>query len=185
MEKNMQFFENYISLESEIVRLRAVEPSDIDLLYLWENDPETKIVGNSPTPYSRFDLERYILSEGDIFANKQLRLMIVRKQDNATIGAVDLFDFNPLHNRAGVGVLIYDKSNRNRGYASDALKILIDYAFAALNIHTLYCNVAPDNHSSLKCLKKAGFAECGLKREWNKTPTGRQDELILQVINKG
>ena len=182
MEKNMQIFDNYISLESEILRLRAVEPSDIDLLYLWENDPETKIISESPTPYSRFDLERYILSEGDIFANKQLRLMIVRKQDNQTIGTADLFDFNPLHNRAGIGLLIYDKNNRNKGYASDVLKILIAYAFTALNIHILYCNISADNHSSLKCLKNAGFAECGRKREWNKTPTGRQDEIILQLI---
>ncbi|MDR2025972.1 MAG: GNAT family N-acetyltransferase, partial [Prevotellaceae bacterium] len=65
-----------MKLESETVRLRALEPSDIDLLYVWENDPATWTVGESIAPYSRFELEKYILSEGDIYANKQLRLMI-------------------------------------------------------------------------------------------------------------
>ncbi|MDR1593197.1 MAG: GNAT family N-acetyltransferase [Prevotellaceae bacterium] len=171
-------------LESDTIRLRAVEPSDIDLLYLWENDPDVWTVSESITPYSRFELEKYILSEGDIFANKQLRMMIDCKQNGAylTVGTVDLFDFNPLHRRAGLGIMIYSPENREKGYASEALNMLIEYAFAVLNISVLYCNISADNHKSVNCLEKVGFEKCGLKKSWNLTPNGREDEIMFQLI---
>jgi diamine N-acetyltransferase len=173
-----------MKLENDTIRLRAVEPSDIDLLYLWENDPKVWAVSESITPYSRFELEKYILSEGDIFANKQLRLMIDCKQNDAylPVGAVDLFDFNPIHSRAGVGIMIYSPENRRKGYASEALDILIEYAFTVLNINVLYCNISANNQKSVDCLEKAGFKKCGLKKSWNNTPNGREDEIMLQLI---
>ncbi|MDR1583445.1 MAG: GNAT family N-acetyltransferase [Prevotellaceae bacterium] len=173
-----------MKLESDTVKLRAVEPSDIDLLYLWENDPKVWIISESITPYSRFELEKYILSEGDIFANKQLRLMIDCKQNGAylTVGTVDLFDFNPVHSRAGLGIMIYSPENRGKGYASEALNMLIEYTFTVLNISVLYCNISAGNHKSINCLEKAGFEKCGLKKSWNNTPNGREDEIMLQLI---
>jgi diamine N-acetyltransferase len=173
-----------MKLESNIIRLRAVEPSDIDLLYLWENDPDVWIIGERIEPYSRFELEKYILSEGDIFANKQLRLMMDCKQNGnyETIGAIDLFDFNPLHQRAGLGLLIYSGENRGKGYASEALTILIEYAFTVLNLSVLYCNISVNNLKSIKCFESAGFEKCGLKKSWNNTPAGREDEFMLQLI---
>ncbi|MDR2287200.1 MAG: GNAT family N-acetyltransferase [Prevotellaceae bacterium] len=173
-----------MKLENDTIRLRAVEPLDIDLLYLWENDPKVWTVSESVTPYSRFELEKYILSEGDIFANRQLRLMIDCKQncDYLTVGTVDLFDFNPIHGRAGLGIMIYSSENRSKGYASKAMDILIEYAFTVLNISVLYCNISVNNHISINCFEKAGFERCGLKKSWNLTPNGREDEIMLQLI---
>jgi diamine N-acetyltransferase len=174
-----------MKLENNIVRLRAIEPADIDLLYLWENDPNVWIVSESIEPYSRFKLEKYILAEGDIYANKQLRLMIDCKQNGnyETIGAVDLFDFNPIHGRAGLGLLIYSDENRGKGYASDALTILIEYSFTILNLSVLYCNISANNLKSIKCFENAGFEKCGLKKSWNNTPNVRVDEFLVQLIN--
>ncbi|MDR1170393.1 MAG: GNAT family N-acetyltransferase [Prevotellaceae bacterium] len=173
-----------MKLESDTIRLRAIEPSDIDTLYLWENDPKVWTVSESITPYSRFILEKYILSEGDIFVNRQLRLMIDCKQNDVylTVGTVDLFDFNPVHGRAGLGILIYSSENRRKGYASKALGLLIEYAFTFLNISVLYCNISASNHKSIDCFEKAGFEICGLKKSWNNTPNGREDEIMLQLI---
>jgi diamine N-acetyltransferase len=149
-----------------------------------ENDPEVWTVSESITPYSRFELEKYILSEGDIFADKQLRLMIDCKQngDYVTVGTVDLFDFNPVHSRAGLGIMIYSSENRGKGYASEALNLLIEYAFTALGISVLYCNISANNHKSVGCLEKAGFEKCALKKNWNNTPHGREDEIMLQLV---
>jgi diamine N-acetyltransferase len=176
-----------MKLENDIIRLRAVEPSDIEVLYLWENDPNVWTIGESITPYSRFELEKYILSEGNIFTDKQLRLMIDSKQNDAclTVGAIDLFDFNPIHARAGLGILIYSSENRRKGYASEALGLLIEYAFTMLNISVLYCNVSVSNYASINCFEKAGFKRCGLKKRWNNTPNGREDEIMFQLIKSG
>ena len=65
-------------LENGNIRLRAVEPEDLDRLYSWENNTRLWDVGNTRNPYSRYILKQYIInSDKDIYENKQLRLMIV------------------------------------------------------------------------------------------------------------
>ena len=104
--------------------LRAPEPADIDIIYRWENDIRIWQLGNTLTPYSRFAIEQFVLnSDNDIFSSKQLRLMIdwhSNESGTIAIGSIDLFDFDPIHKRAGIGILI-DESVRNKGFASEAL----------------------------------------------------------------
>ena len=170
------------------ITLRALEPGDLELLYLWENDPEIWHVSNTYTPYSKYILEKYIEnSHLDIYQVKQLRLMIDIEngdiQERRPIGTIDLFDFEPYHNRAGVGILIGDKSDRKKGYASQAMLKFLDYSFHTLQLHQLYCNITAGNADSLKLFKKCGFTVTGKKIEWVKTPGKYLDEYLLQMIN--
>ena len=85
-------------LEGINLKLRALEPSDVDLLYEWENNEKLWHLSNVITPFSRFAMEQYILnSHQDIYTTKQLRLMIDKKDPNQNnpIGSIDLFDFDP------------------------------------------------------------------------------------------
>jgi len=170
--------------------LRALEPADIDALYRWENDPEIWHVSNTCTPYSKYILEKYIEnSHLDIYQVRQLRLMIdiVENGDKQprSIGTVDLFDFDPYHNRAGIGILIGDKSDRKKGLAFKALNKFLEYSFRTLQLHQLYCNITQGNSDSLKLFKKCGFTISGRKKEWIKTPARYVDEYLLQLINPG
>lgn len=178
-----------IKQSNEEIILRAMEPSDIDLLYQWENDMALWFISNTKTPYSRHTLKQYIEnSHRDIYENKQLRLMIDVKNSqsdsssNATVGAIDLFDFDPYNRRAGVGILIYNKSHRRKGYARQALDLLIDYSFNVLGLHQLFCNISSDNQKSINLFSQAGFKTIGEKREWLKTPNGWLSEFMLQLI---
>ena len=170
--------------ESDIT-LRAIEPSDVDLLYKWENDQSIWHLSNTVTPFSRFVLEQYILSSHqDIYTNKQLRLMIDFNAGGVieTIGSIDLFDFEPMHKRAGVGILL-DARYRSKGYASKALEVLIDYCFNVLNLKQLYCNISSDNTVSLNLFKKHKFEIIGVKKDWMFINNKWADEHILQLIN--
>jgi diamine N-acetyltransferase len=172
---------------SEII-LRAPEPEDIDLLYLWENDPDIWKVSNTITPFSRYILQKYIENAHlDIYQMKQLRLMIDVSEPEAetfTVGTVDLFDFDPFHQRVGIGILIGSQSHRHKGYASAALRKCIDYCFKTLQIHQLYCNITERNMESLRLFESCGFKITGRKTDWIKTDAGYQDELLLQLISK-
>lgn len=165
--------------------MRAIEPSDLDWLYLWENDTTLWQLGNTFTPFSRFVLEQYLLtSQNDIFTNKQLRLMIdLKSQDTSTqtIGSIDLFDFDPFHRRAGIGILIITPE-RNKGCASEALELLKNYAFILLDLHQLYCNIGSENKNSIELFRKHGFEESGRKRDWVWNNGTWHDELIFQCI---
>jgi diamine N-acetyltransferase len=171
-----------MKLKGENISLRALEPSDIDVLYAWENNTENWAVSNTQTPFSRFVLEQYITSSHeDIYTAKQLRLIICDKE-NTAIGSIDLFDFDPNNLRAGVGILIAEKDDRRKGYASEALGLLINYCFETLNLHQIYCNITTDNESSILLFQKYAFQITGIKKQWIRSENGYKDELLLQLI---
>ncbi len=169
-----------MKLTGNCILLRAIEPSDIDILYKWENDTENWVISNTQAPFSRFVLEQYLASaHQDIYNVKQLRLIICTL-DNNPIGSIDIFDFEPNHQRAGVGILIAEKSNRKKGYASEALEIIIQYSFEVLNLHQIYCNITSDNKPSISLFEKYGFTISGNKKEWIRDGKNFKDELLLQ-----
>ena len=171
-----------MSLEGELTRLRALEAEDVDLLYVWENDPAVWGVSGTLAPFSRHTLRRFLDEQRfDLYAARQLRL-VVETLDGRAVGLVDLFEFEPVDLRAGIGFLIHGAGDRGRGFASDALDVLCRYARQVLGLHQLWCSVAPDNAASLTLFRRAGFVECGRKREWRRTPDGWADELLLQKI---
>ncbi len=173
-------------MKSEIT-LRAVEPLDIEPLYLWENSPDLWEYGDVPAPFSRYALQQYVeraLRE-DIYALRQLRLMLdltLNDGSCVTIGAVDLYDLDPLHLRAGVGILIFEKSFRRKGYATQALQQLMDYAFDTLHLHQLHCTVGENNAASIALFKKLGFEITGVRKEWRKKEKGFENELFMQYV---
>ena len=179
-----------MKLQSQHISLRAIEPSDIDFLYQWENDTENWKVSNTQIPFSRFVLEQYIATaHQDIYSVKQLRLIIdliphlsPEGEGRKPVGCIDLFDFDPNHLRSGIGILIADKSDRRKGYASEALELLIEYCFSTLNLHQLYCNITPDNEASILLFQKHGFQITGIKKQWIRDGGTYKDELMLQRI---
>jgi len=165
------------------ITLRAVEPEDLELLYEWENNNSYWLISNTVKPFSRYILKKYIEnSHKNIFEVGQLRLMIDLNESRKTIGTIDLFDFDSFHQRAGVGILIAEVSSRRKGYASMALKCLIDYCFNTLQLHQLYCSILANNCESMELFRKAGFVETGIRKDWIKTPDGYIDEHIFQLL---
>jgi diamine N-acetyltransferase len=162
--------------------LRAVEPHDVTYFFKWENDTENWLVSGTNAPFSRHDLERYVRSIRDIYTDKQLRLVI--STEEAPVGCIDLFDFEPTHQRAGVGILIGESQVRRQGLAEDALLTTIDYAFDVLMLHQLYANIPANNEASIRLFEKLGFVNSGRRRDWLQTPLGFTDELFYQLIRQ-
>lgn len=80
---------------SSPIRLRAMEPEDLDLLYHIENDRSVWGVSSTNVPYSRYALHDYVAhAQNDIYTDKQVRL-IITKETGETIGLLDLMNFDP------------------------------------------------------------------------------------------
>jgi len=167
------------------VRLRALEKKDIDTLYDWENDRELWNISCTTAPFSRFVLEQYIEnSHLDIYTNGQLRFMVETiSKTPITVGMIDLYGFEPFHMRAGVGIMIH-KSNRQKGFATESLDLLIEYAFGFLNFKQLFCEVADDNLTSLKLFTNREFQITGIRKDWVRRGNRWVDAHFLQLINK-
>ena len=130
-----------------------MEPEDLEFIYHIENDEDIWEVSNTQTPYSRFLIRQYLENaHQDIYEAKQLRLAVCEKESHIAIGLIDLFDFDPANQRAGVGIIVQDRENRGKGIGTEALGLLINYAFQKLQVHQLYANIDMDNTASISLL---------------------------------
>jgi diamine N-acetyltransferase len=173
-------------LKSTNIYLRAVEPRDSDILYEWENDRSIWAISNTQIPFSKFVLEEFSnSSHQDIYTNKQLRLMACDTVTHESVGCIDIFEFDPQHARAGVGIYIH-KNFREKGLASECLQLIIDYAFKTLHLKQIYSHINASNIASLNLFVKSGFEKTALKKSWHKTSLHLfEDVWFLQLINYG
>ena len=163
------------------IRLRAMEPEDLDVLYQIENDPGTWCVGVVNVPYSRYLLHDYIANAtGDIYADKQVRLMI-ENVEGTCVGMVDLVNFDPRHSRAEVGVVIQERYRR-RGYATEALRLALDYAREVVYLHQVYGVVSVENEVSLKLFRSLGFEDGVILKDWLYANDTYRDAYLLQYF---
>jgi len=170
------------TLKGEHITLRALEPEDLEFVLEVENNESIWHLSNTQTPFSRFVIKQYLENaHKDIFEVKQLRL-VISDNNEAPLGLIDLFNFDFKNKRAGVGILIKDTSNRDKGYGFEALHLLINYSFKYLGLHQLYCNISEDNKASLKLFTKVGFEKVGLKKDWNFNNGKFNNEYLLQLI---
>ncbi|WP_423776533.1 GNAT family N-acetyltransferase [Avrilella dinanensis] len=173
-----------MQLETEKIYLRALEPEDLDYIYQIENDVRLWEVSHTQTPYSRYLIRQYLENaHQDIYEAKQLRMVVVNKSDNQPVGLIDLFDFDPKNERVGLGIVVSDQSDRQKGYASDAVELLIKYAFKALHCHQIFVNIDVENEASTRLFTKFGFELIGIKKQWNRFGSQRKDEALYQLIN--
>lgn len=172
-----------VTLKGKHIYLRALEPEDLDFVFKIENDTSLWELSDTQAPYSRFLIKQYLKNaQQDIFEAKQLRLAICT-MDNNTIGLIDVFDFNIKNKRAGIGIIIQDESNRQKGYGKEALELLVIYCFKTLHLHQVYANISKHNKASLKLFESNGFDKIGLKKDWSFDGEKFTDEYILQRIN--
>lgn len=171
-------------LQNETIRLRALEPEDLDTLYRWENDTDIWTVSNAVEPYSRYILKEYIAySDKTIYEKKQLRLMITLNENDKIVGAIDIFDFDVHNRRAGIGILI-DGAYRQKGYAGIALDLVKEYCFNFLHLNQLYAHITSDNGSSRALFTTHNFTQAGVLRSWLRNESGFVDVEIFQLINE-
>ena len=164
------------------IRLRALEPEDLQLLYQVENNTEVWEVSGTVSPYSKFVLKQYLdNAHRDIFEVKQLRL-VVETHDGMAVGLIDLYDFDPRHKRVGLGIVIFDQAERRKGYASESIQLLTTYCFDHLDLHQVFACIGSKNTMSQSLFEKCGFTQTGVRRDWLLRSEGYEDELFYQLI---
>lgn len=172
------------TLKGPNINLRALEPTDLEFLFQLENDESLWNVSNTSTPFSKYILSQYLEnSHRDIFDIKQLRLIICKNDSNISIGCIDLFDFEPKHNRIGVGVVIFSEKEKQKGFALQSIQLLTRYVFQHLNIRTIFANITEDNKASIQLFEKAGFSKVGVKKDWLFVNGAYKNEVLYQLIN--
>lgn len=169
-------------LSNSTIVLRPLEPTDLDTLYRWENDTALWAVSDTPAPYSRKTLWDYLESyTGDIYAQRQLRLMITLRSDNAPVGTIDFINYDPLNNRAELGLFIAQE-HRGKGLGRQALDLLTSYARDHIGLRQLYVFIGLDNEVCLQLFESYGYQRVGILKSWIKRGNCYRDAALLQMI---
>ena len=160
-----------------MIRLRKIEPTDLPYLYQWENDAQMWADSDTHNPLSQSDLRDYIAcSTGDIYRDGPLRLM--REEEGACMGCIDLFDFDPRNRKAAIGMYIAPYA-RGKGIGVQSVKLLEEYAFNFLHLRMLYAIIATTNIVCSNIYKKEGYEPSSILRAW----TLEDDAILWQKIN--
>lgn len=168
-------------LRGERVLLRAVEPEDLDLMYIIENDAEMWQYGSSNVPYSSYALRRFIEeTSNDIFRDGQLRLVIERREDGVAVGFIDLQDFDAINNRAEVGMAIVPEA-QGKGYAKEALMLLCQYAGQRLHLHLLYSVISVTNDQAIGLFLGSDFVRSCVLPGWVRNGNGYSDAILFTL----
>ncbi len=169
-------------LSNDNILLRKPEPEDLDFLYSLENDTNIWWVSDTRSPFSRWQIKQHIEnSVYDIYTNKELRLIITDKHNGKALGVIDLFQYEPAHQRAGVGIVILQEY-RNQKIAEQSLEIIIEYCFNIINLNKIWCCIDAKNLISIKLFKKFGFVKTGELKEWKKIGENKFEDVYLYQL---
>lgn len=169
-------------LAGKNIYLRAAEPSDIEFLYALENDANIWQSGLINQPISKFTLKAYLQNAHQTLDEAgQMRLIICRNGATQPLGALDLFDYDARNQRAAVGIALAENV-RGKGFATEAIEIVKDYAKNHLLLHQLYCHSAVDNLASVALFRKCGFAKVGILTHWLRNANGFAPAILWQCI---
>lgn len=163
----------------EKIRLRALEPEDVELMFGIENYSDDWKHGDIVAPYSKRQLLEYAMNyDADPMNAGQLRLVVVNEADEA-VGLVDLYDISEKNRNAFIGISILP-SYRKRGYGHHAVNAITRYALSTLGLHSVGAKVLASNEKAIGLFGKCGFIEMGTLKEWHRTPEGFEDVKVMQ-----
>jgi len=167
-----------------MLRIRALEPEDVDYVFALENDPATWLSGALLAPISRHTIAQMVHVTPTIGESTQLRFVLHDYPNMDPLGLFDLFNIDLINQNASVGLIIYPAEHRNNGLGTEALALLEHYAFQHMQLHSLYAEIFADNIPSLKLFLAANYEVIGTKKQWIRRPPNRfHDVVCLQKIN--
>ena len=161
------------------LRLRAMEPEDLELIYRIENDPDFWRHGSTTVPYSRYALRQYMESaQNDLFADGQVRLVI--EVEGRAIGLADLTNFDALHRRAEVGLALLPE-HQGHHHGAEIVSQLCAYA-RRTGLHQIYATIAVTNQTATHLFRQQGFTQTASLKDWLRISDSFVDAVVWQLL---
>jgi diamine N-acetyltransferase len=150
-----------IMAEGDKVRLRLPVVEDISMMQAWEQNPDILLVSEDEHP-SHGQWEAFVRDCHRDLAESGAQRLIIQLLDGKDIGTVEVFEYMDMLKTAGLGIMIAEHDERNKGYAQQALRLFMEYLRSTYHMESLYCNIAESNKASVALFEKVGFVAAGL-----------------------
>ena len=168
-------------LEGEHVYLSPMHVDDAEIFVKWLNNPEINQYLNIRNSLITLLGEKEFLEK---YTKEEFNLSIIRCDNDEIIGNIALKDIDYKNGFAELGIFIGDVENLGKGYGSEAIKLLTNYAFKELRLHTVYLTCFEGNERAAKAYTKCGFVECGRRHEALFFDGKYHDLVYMELINK-
>lgn len=169
--------------EGKKVRLRSLEPEDYHFFYQWNLDTNTqKNLAWIWFPTSMANIKDWIKKEVEKDPTNEDHFFVIETLAGKTIGSINANNIskNDGSFRYGLGII---ESERKKGYATDAIRIFLNYYFNELRYHKVNAAVYEFNESSLKLHQRFGMIQEGQLRK-NKFTGGKYWDIVLFGMTK-
>jgi RimJ/RimL family protein N-acetyltransferase len=168
-------------LTGKLVRLRAYEDTDLERVVAWINDREVTQWLSARYPLSTAQEREWLDRVMKRPASEGLSLAIETLADFRHIGTISIHPISVESGNAELGIMIGDKGCWSRGYGTDAILTLLEFAFLEMNLHRVQLDALDSNERAIACYKKCGFVEEGRKREsWYQA--GAYHDLVFMGV---
>lgn len=170
----MEYFKKVVG---DRIYLSPINKEDYKKYTRWINDLDISIkLGNAHDIFS-LDKEKEIIEE--ISKNS---FAIIEKQDDKLIGNCGLMNIDHVNKNAELGIFIGEKNFWNKGYGSEAIKLLLDYSFNLMNLYNIMLKVYSYNKRAINCYEKIGFKEIGRRRKARQVAGKKYDEVFMDIL---
>ena len=172
-----------IRLEGELVLLRPRVDDDLALFARWHGNPDVRHwLHMSEMPTQTLETER---QRWQIARNDPTRVsFVIETLDGVPIGNIVLIGVDAAHRRAELGIAIGDKEHWGRGYGTDAIRVILRFAFEVLNLRRVELITDIDNERGIRAYEKCGFVREGVLRAKRMRYGEPLDMLIMSVLRE-
>ncbi|MFX0074813.1 MAG: GNAT family N-acetyltransferase, partial [Candidatus Hermodarchaeota archaeon] len=164
------------------IKFAPLDRKHIDLFLKWFNDPEITQYLIMYKPITRDWEEEWF----DVLKHKEdsVYFSILLLDSEKVIGNCAIHDINSKNRKCSCGITIGEKEYHSKGYGTEAMKMLVKYAFDTLNMNRIELTVYDFNIRAYKSYQKAGFIEEGRKRQARYHNGKYYDEIIMGILRE-
>lgn len=168
-------------LEGEKVRLRPMQPGDLPSFWNWLQDAEVRrwLAAMDEAPTMEDEEEWYDRRRSD----PEAVLWAIETLDGRLLGSLEL-RLTPASHRAELGIAIQDKSQWNKGYGTDAVKLALEYGFDDLELNRVELTTDAENVRGRRCYEKCGFVEEGVLRQHRFVEGRFGDTVVMSILRE-
>ncbi|QCX32926.1 GNAT family N-acetyltransferase [Caloramator sp. E03] len=160
--------------------LRAAELEDARIISAWLNDRETNEFLDIIYPISKRYADSFIM---DADENQNKKIFIIDNMERKPIGIITIDKIKWEYRNCEIGIVIYDKKERRKGYAKDAIKTALDFIFNDMNMHIVYLNVVENNEAAINLYLNVGFKKEGILRDRYFKSGRYYNIIVMSMIN--